>query len=83
MFKFYSKIFDVNVAASVSTGEQYASTVYKATVKYNSSKFHSHDAILTKLFVKLVVPKVNAFNDENTFETGEKFFWLFLDAFQP
>ncbi|CRL06669.1 CLUMA_CG019570, isoform A [Clunio marinus] len=59
-------IADFSVAASANTGEQYASTIFKATVKY-ANKFQS-DAV-TKLFVKLVVPKVNAFSDENSFDT--------------
>lgn len=63
---------DVNVAASASTGEQYASSVFKATVKYVQAKYQQHANTSTvKLFVKLVIPKVNAFTDENTFDTGE------------
>lgn len=57
----------MSVAALANSGEQYASTVFKATVKYDN-KFES--GALTKLFVKLVVPKVNAFSDENSFDTG-------------
>lgn len=54
----------------MNSGEQYASTLFKATVKY-ANKFQS-DAF-TKLFVKFVVPKVNAFSDDNSFDTGVAF----------
>lgn len=54
----------------MNSGEQYASTLFKATVKY-ANKFQS-DAF-TKLFVKFVVPKVNAFSDDNSFDTGDAF----------
>jgi hypothetical protein len=59
----------VSVAEQANSGEQYASTVFKATVKFDN-KFES--GTLTKMFVKLVVPKVNAFSDENSFDTGNR-----------
>lgn len=62
------QITDVNVAAAAVSREQYASSTFKATVKY-ANKFQS-DAF-TKLFVKIVVPKVNAFSDGNSYDTGE------------
>lgn len=52
----------------MNSGEQYASTIFKATVKY-ANKFGDG---VTKLFVKLVLPKVNAFSDENSFDTGKE-----------
>lgn len=56
------------MAASANTAEQYASSIFKATVKY-VNKFGDG---VTKMFVKLVLPKVNAFSDENSFDTGKK-----------
>lgn len=58
----------MSVAPKVNSGEQYASTIFKATVKY-ADKFRSDQVM--KLFVKLIVPKVNAFSDENSFDTGK------------
>ena len=62
------QIVDISVAASANSGEQYASTIFKATVKY-ANKFGDG---VTKLFIKLVLPKVNAFTDENSYDTGKK-----------
>lgn len=64
------QITDVNVAAAAVSREQYASTTFKVTVKY-VNKFQS-DAF-TKLFVKIVVPKVNAFSDGNSYDTGKRY----------
>jgi len=63
----FSQINEISVAPSTNTGEQYASTTFKATIRY-ANKF-SGDALI-KLFIKLVVPKQNAFSDENSFDTG-------------
>lgn len=65
------QITEVNVAASANRGEQYASTTFKATVKF-ANKFKNDNMI--KLFVKMVVPKVNAFSDGNSYDTGEENF---------
>ncbi|KAG5678235.1 hypothetical protein PVAND_007927 [Polypedilum vanderplanki] len=59
-------ISEVNVAASNKSREHYASTIFKATVKY-VNKFDSNN--VTKLLIKLVIPKANAFSDENSFDT--------------
>lgn len=65
---FIQQISEINVASTSNFGEHYASSVFKATVKH-SDKF-SGDEIVTKLFVKRIIPKVNAFTDENSFDTG-------------
>lgn len=62
-----SKISEVNVAAAGRSREHYASTIFKATVKY-AGKFGSGQT--AKLLIKLVVPKENAFSDENSYDTG-------------
>lgn len=64
----YLKISEVNVAAAGRSREQYASSIFKATVKYEDKYGSGQTA---KLLIKLVVPKANAFSDENSFDTGE------------
>ncbi|KAL7047622.1 hypothetical protein ACKWTF_003058 [Chironomus riparius] len=59
-------ISEFNVAPSNNSQEHYASTIFKATVKY-ANKFNCEE--VTKLLIKLVVPKAIAFSDENSFDT--------------
>lgn len=61
------QISEFNVAPSNNSREHYASTIFKATVKY-ANKFNCEE--VTKLLIKLVVPKAIAFSDENSFDTG-------------
>ena len=74
----FSQISEFNVAPSNNSQEHYASTIFKATVKY-ANKFNCEE--VTKLLIKLVVPKAIAFSDENSFDTGNMknnifFLWL-------
>lgn len=59
-------ITDISVAPHINHGEHYASSIFRVTVRF-ANKFQS-DA-QTKLFVKLILPKVNAFLDEDSFDT--------------
>lgn len=58
---------DVNVTPFAESGEQNAAKKFKATVKY-ANKFSTN--ALAKLFVKIIIPKVNLNSEENSFETG-------------
>ena len=60
---------NISVAPHINHGEHYASSIFRVTARF-SSKFQSDGQ--TKLFVKLILPKVNAFLDEDSFYTGER-----------
>ena len=75
------QISEFNVAPSNNSREHYASTIFKATVKY-ANKFNCEE--VTKLLIKLVVPKAIAFSDENSFDTGnikKSILWIKISFF--
>lgn len=61
VFKISFKISNISVAKSENSVDHYASTIYKATVKY-SSKFNNN------ALIKLIVKIVNSLKGDNSFD---------------
>ncbi|ETN60249.1 hypothetical protein AND_008130 [Anopheles darlingi] len=59
------KVTDVHLALHGDASQQYASTIYRACVSYQSRQ----KAETVNLVVKLVASKVNSITDESSFET--------------